>query len=143
MQVAESMWAKPSCAGTEEPRHCSLSWREFVTGWIRQHLQSCKMKFLWILESGIHCLIFLLLSVFLLAASLLTTNSTHSLGSDGPSTAAVSTTGANITMPGETTQDPGRRPLTFWAIILICLTVSGFFIGGYVGCCFLWKNNIF
>ncbi|KAG8127790.1 hypothetical protein E2320_014665 [Naja naja] len=102
------------------------------------------MKFLWILESGIHCLIFLLLSAFLVAASLLTTNSTHSLGSGGPSTATVSTKGANFTMPvGTTTQDPGRRPLMFWAIILICLTVSGFFIGGYIGCCFLWKKNIF
>ncbi|XP_070591782.1 mucin-2-like [Erythrolamprus reginae] len=182
------------------------------------------MKFLWILESGgIHCLIVLLLSVFLLAArgtnaststvlpfsrstwnlsvttekthvpktspsfpsissgtreesatatiktpipglsdinitspgnhsritatpplAFLTTNSTHSLSSSGPSTTVINTTAANITIPGTTTtQDPGRRPLTFWAIILICLTVSGLFIGGYIGCCFLWKNTIF
>ncbi|KAL7986320.1 hypothetical protein Chor_011486, partial [Crotalus horridus] len=78
-------------------------------------------------------------SCFVLTVSLLTTNSTHSLGSGGPSTTVVSTAGANITIPGTTTQDPGRRPLTFWAIILICLTVSGVFIGGYLGCCFLWK----
>lgn len=39
-------------------------------------------------------------SCFVLTVSLLTTNSTHSLSSGGPSTTAVSTAGANITIPG-------------------------------------------